>query len=216
MLATDRDLLALEPRLFHDVAWLGQRAHASESVEVQGGGVTVVDASGPFVAGRIGPGAVLLLDDVAVEVTSVVDPTTASVSLVRARSGDPPIPAGSLGATARLAAFTFRPQLEIAHRQALALFGLSDEASPPAGLAPVSGVVDASGLALVEALGALRLIHEAAAPIVGSGAASAGKAGRYASRHAALVRSLVVGIDDTGDGAADRTVRATTLTLRRV
>jgi hypothetical protein len=216
MLATDRDLLAMEPRLFHDVAWIGQRVHGAEGVAIQGGGLEVVDPSGPFTPGRVEAGGVLLLDGLAVEVVSVADASTAGISLVRGAAEDPAIPAGSLGATARLEAFTFRPQLEIAHRQALALFGLADGAEADGELAPLASVIDTGGLRTLAAVGALGLVHASAAPIVDASGGASGKAERYRAWHAAIVRSLGVPVDDTGDGVADRTLRATAATLRRV
>jgi hypothetical protein len=167
MLATDRDLLAMEPRLFHDVAWIGQRVHGGRGGwRSRAGGLEVVDPSGPFTPGRVEAGGVLLLDGLAVEVVSVADASTAGISLVRGAAEDPAIPAGSLGATARLEAFTFRPQLEIAHRQALALFGLADGAEADGELAPLASVIDTGGLRTLAAVGALGLVHASAAPIV--------------------------------------------------
>ena len=81
--STDRDLLALEPTLFHDVPWVGQQRIVADDATVLG--TTLSSAGADFAAAQVEAGGVVLIDRVAHEVLARVDDHTLHVSLLRAR-----------------------------------------------------------------------------------------------------------------------------------
>ena len=205
MFATDRDLLVLEPRLLREVAWVGQRVYAIASVAVDAGGTGVTDGAGPFESFGTGVGSVLLLDDLAVEVIDVPGPTQATISLIRAARDGAPIPASSLGATAKMDVYTFGPQIGMVHRQVLRGLGLEPGATEAGGAPAEDRVMNVEAMADLEALGALHLIYAAATPLASEANAIAAKAAAYLERFRAARLGIVAEIDVDGDGVADAT-----------
>src|SRR5262245_23969953 len=120
MFTTDRDLLVLEPNVFRDAGWVGQRL-LSTTGSVSGTTMTLV--SGSFATAGIQPGHVLIYDAMAIEVISVTSATVATVSLLRAKLSDPSIPPPALGVKP-VACWTFRPQIALVHAQVLRMLGI--------------------------------------------------------------------------------------------
>lgn len=193
--AQDRDLLVLEPALLRDAGWAGQRVlNTTGSFAAS----TLTLASGSFADAGIAAGSVLLIDALAIEVVTVQSPTTATVSLLRARRDGPPVPPPP--ATNRpVRAYSFAPQLELVHRQVLAMAGID-----PDGLGPLGqpAITNPSALVRLEALGALHLIY-AGASAPGSGAALADRAAMYRERFAAERGRVAVLVDLDADGIAE-------------
>jgi hypothetical protein len=214
--ATDRDLLALEPNLFRDVAWSAQtRLSASDATIAS---TTLTSASSNFTGAKIAPGMVALVNDAPLEVLSVDSDTTLTISRLRDTIHDdavPPLPVASDGAL-RIA--TFGPQRAIVHRQLLAALGLDpapvDEEDDPS--RPHAGnVVNTHDLALIESLGALHLILSSAAALVGESSTLWTRAALYRDPFDHARRRLGAHLDLNSDGVADAIRHITVMHLTR-
>ncbi len=199
--STDRDLLALEPNLFRDIAWSAQTRLTASDASITS--TTLTSASSDFVAAHITPGMIALVDDAPLEVTEVLAATQLTVSRLRdAITDDPIAPLPMSGASLRIA--TFGPQREIIHRQLLAALGLDpaplDEDNPRPN---ASQVVNTRDMALVESLGALHLILSSAAALVGETSTLWTKAALHRDRFDHARRRLAAHLDLNNDGAPD-------------
>ncbi len=206
MFATDRDLLVLEPNLFRDAAWLGQRLLAATGSSTAS---SLTITGGDFIGAGVTAGNVLLLDGLPVEVVSVSGAATAIVSLLRPDPDDPPIAPQSV--TSRpVVVFTFRPQIVLIHNQVLRMLGI-EPADPPAppffGRPTAASITNPAALALVEALGALHLVYSAAAALSDPDSPLATRAEVYRQRFSAQRHRTAARIDLDGDGLPDATRR---------
>ena len=215
MLVTDRDLLILEPRVFNDLGWIGQRLHRATNATMLAGGVGVTDASGPFAGLGIGAGRVLVINGTPVEIASIDSPTQATISLVRASAADAPIPARALSGTVTIECFTFAPQIAQAHDRIIRALGLALGPTVEGGGPGEDRIVNAGDVARVIALGALHLILAAATPLVADPSGVRAKAEAYRERFAAARRGLVAEIDLDGDGIADAARRVSLVHMVR-
>lgn len=213
MFAADRDLLVLEPNLFRDVSWLGQRLFTG-TCTISG---TTLTASGvDFAALGVDAGHVVLVDGASLEVVARLSATTLTVSRPRAGLDDAAI-APIAGAARPLSIATFGPQIGIVHRQVLAMLGLLEAASAaePRALTGAA-VMNPRDLRLLEALGTLHLVFAA---LGGAGAAvnapESGRAEMYRGRFAAERGRVAARIDTDGDGFADATRRPSVMLLVR-
>jgi hypothetical protein len=214
--STDRDLLALEPNLFRDVAWSAQTRLSASDASIAS--TTLTSASSNFTDAKIAPGMVALVNDAPLEVLSVESDTTLTISRLRDAPNDdaiPPLPVASGGAL-RIA--TFGPQRAIVHRQLLAALGLdpapADE-EPDSSRPHAGNVVNTHDLALLESLGALHLILSSAAALVGESSTLWTKAALYRDRFDHARRRLGAHLDLDSDGVADAIRHITVLHLTR-
>lgn len=192
--ATDRDLLILEPALFRDVSFLGQVVYSGQ-VSLASGVLTAV--SGSFAGGGVGAGHVIVVDERPLEVLERTSGTTATVSLLRPNSADAATVPADFGARAG-AVTTFGPQIALVHNQLLRMLGLvGDE-----GVGEAS-IVDPAELRLCEALGALHLIYSAASALYGPDSPAGRRAEMYHLRYAAERMRVAVKVDSNGDGVVD-------------
>lgn len=225
--STDRDLLALEPTVFHDVPWVGQqRVHLDDGyVE----GTLLTSASADFVAGQVETGGVVLIDRVAHEITGREDAGTLTVSLLRSRLADAAIP-GAAGGPMTISVRTFAPQAELVHDGLLRLLGIDphpDANVNSAGVAGVAGVagesdvltedavVSLSVMARLEALGTLERVYSGAAALTGDNQMLIYKAGEYRRRFRHATAQSSVLLDTNGDGHADERRRLGIVRLQR-
>ena len=213
MFAADRDLLVLEPNLFRDVSWLGQRLFTGTCTIT---GTTLTASGVDFAALGVDAGHVALVDGASLEVVARVNATTLTVSRPRAGLDDAAI--APVAGTARpLTITTFAPQLGVVHRQVLAMLGLLDVASAaePEALTGAA-ITNPRELRMLETLGTLHLVFAA----LGGAAASttspeSGRAEMYRTRFVAERGRTSARIDTDGDGLADATRRPSVMMLVR-
>tara|TARA_R110000782_G_scaffold48744_6_gene106553 strand:- start:888 stop:1526 length:639 start_codon:yes stop_codon:yes gene_type:complete len=194
--AHDRDLLVLEPALLRDVGWAGQRVlDTTGSVA----GTTLTLASGSFPDAGLGAGSVALVDGLALEVVAILTPTTATVSLLRARRDGPEV-APPAATNRAVRAYTFGPQRELVHRQVLTMAGIDPDGTGPL---DQSAITNPNALVRLEALGALHLIYAGASAPGSGGMALADRAAMYRERFGAERGRVAVLVDLDADGIAE-------------
>ncbi|MFK7760040.1 MAG: hypothetical protein AB8C13_08840 [Phycisphaerales bacterium] len=208
MFATDRDLLIIEPGLYRDVVWSGQRL-LSGTGNLTGAVLTLT--SGTFVEGDISAGHVVLIDSVPMEVVSVESAVSATVSIMRSDTDSNVVPGTSVSG-ASVEVYTFGPQIEIVHRQVLAMIGIDpdDESGLGAG-----AVTNPSGLVVLEALGALHLIYASAGAPGRGGEAFLDRSKQYQQRFSMQRGFVTAMIDLDGDGIAETRRHPNSFVLRR-
>ena len=217
MFASDRDLLVLEPNLFRDVGWLGQRLVRGVCTV---SGTTLTATGVDFVGAGVGAGFVALVDGAALEVVARLSATALTVSRPRGSASDAPI-APTAGSGKQVIVGTFVPQIAVAHRQVLAMLGLTRVGSvrDPGGVSE-SAVTNGAELALLESLGALNLIFAAASaatgPLAGNGVSGElARSELYRRRFAAERGRVEARLDLDGDGVADAARRPTAVRFVR-
>ncbi|MEM8737674.1 MAG: hypothetical protein AAGG38_04250 [Planctomycetota bacterium] len=210
--STDRDLLALEPMLFHDVPWLGQqRVNADDGYVTD---TTLSSAGSDFVAAQVETGGVVLVDRKACEVISREDGQTLSVSLLRDRLADAAVPVGD-GGPLPVVVRTFAPQAGLVHDGLLRLLGIDADSTDPDALTE-EAVVSLSVMARLEALGTLERVYSGAAALTGDNQMLVYKAGEYRRRFRHATAQASVLLDTNGDGHADERRRLGMVRLQRV
>jgi hypothetical protein len=209
MFAADRDLLVIEPNLFRDVSFLSQRLLKTTG-SISAGVLTLT--SGDAAAVGIDAGHVVLHEETALEVTERLSSTTLAVSLLRASVDDPAIPPSDVGSGVVIVA-TFAPQIALVHETILAMLGI-DSTGADGSLAEAQ-ILNPRELMRVEALGALHLVYDAAAPLAGPDSAVWARAAMYRSRTARERWRAAARVDLDGDGLADATRRLSVAPLRR-
>lgn len=194
MFTTDIDLLVVEPNLFAEVGWSGQRL-VSDTGTLSG--TTLRLAGSDLAASGVEAGCVVLMSGVPLEVVQRLSATTLSVSLVRWGRTGPAIPPVGLSSGA-CEVWTLRPQIALAHRAVLRLIGLSEGEA---------AVLNGDELVMLESLLALHLVYAAAGAAAPAGSGLALKAEQYRRRAGAERTRIAAQIDLDGDGVIDATRR---------
>lgn len=196
----DRDLLALEPRVFDEAAAAGQeRLRLTDGVVA---GTVLSSASGDFELAGVGAGSVVLIAGVAHEVLGRSSAHAVNVSLLRGDEDEQAI-AGVQGTTLEVICRTFAPQAEAARRELEEMLELERLATEPATRATV---VNLQAVRDLEVLGALRLIYRQALEANGQSTGVLEKARHYEHEFERACRRTEVTLDLDGDGVADRVV----------
>lgn len=201
MFATDRDLVALEPKLFRDVAWVSQRLFEGTG-DVSGSTLSI--ASGSFESAGVEAGHVVLIGGVPHEVVSRDSATALTVSRMRA-SVDGAVIAPDAGTGLLVSVYSFGPQMGIVHGQVLRMLGI--EPSEVGAAVSEASITNPEALRLLEAFGALHLVFAAAAALEGEGSALRRRAESYRELFAHERGRVSVAVDLDGDGSADATRR---------
>lgn len=218
MIATDRDLLLFEPRVFNELASAAHRvfdAPGAGSFDAAGTTLTVTGAK--FTDWNIGPGWVVLVSDGPLEVLSRWNQTALYVSKLR-ESSTAAVVAGGTGANLPVRVATFRPQLEATHEAILRALGIepTQAAGPPgAGIITEANITNPRALLRAECLGTLAMLYSAAAVAGDANNIHWAKAGAYADRYAEERRRLAVQIDTNADGKPDAVRRISPSWLTR-
>jgi hypothetical protein len=209
--SSDRDLLAYEPTLFHDLPWAGQqRLRVTDGSTT---GTTLSSQNADFEAADVGIGSVVLIEDLACEVLSRGSQTQLTVSLLRRNLNDAAIPPGD-GSDQTVVARTFAPQAALVHDQLLHMLGFE----PDNAQARVTeqAIVSMSVMARLEALGTLERVFSGAVALVGDNKALEQKAAAYHERFTRALRRATVLLDVDGDGRVDARRGLSTARLVRV
>ncbi|RMH11874.1 MAG: hypothetical protein D6695_08120 [Planctomycetota bacterium] len=211
--ATDRDLLVLEPALFREVSWLGQRL-VSGTGSASGTALTMSSQDVLFDAAGVGAGHVVLVNQTAYEVIDRVSSTVLTISRLRESSQDVPIPvAGASGAEVVVA--TFGPQIAMVHRQVMRMLGIEPDAEPVQGEVSEASIINASVFARLEALGALHVVYAGSSSALGPDTPHAKKAEFYRMRFGDERQRAAAMIDLDGDGQPDAVRRLNIIQLMR-
>lgn len=199
MFAQDRDLLVLEPALLRDAGWAGQR---TLSVNATLAGTTLTLASGSFADAGVEAGSIALFDGLAVEFTAVAGPTTATVSLLRARRESNPVPPPA-ASNRPLRVYSFAPQRELVHRAVLTMIGVDPDGVGGQGSLTEAAVTNPGDLVRLEALGTLEVIYAGADPAAGAPVAHQHRATMYRQRFHEERARVCAFIDLDADGIPD-------------
>ncbi len=196
MFAHDRDLLTLEPNLFRDVAWAGQRLVTDNATLTDG----TLRLSTPSAA-DVTPGNVAVVGTTPLEVIERTDAQHLVVSILRdAPDHNPRIPTDA--PEHPVSVITFSPQIRVIHEQLLDM--LSEACAMD--LVPEQ-ITRPGGLWRIEAFGALALIYSAVAALQGQDSPVAQRAAHHEEQARLQRRTVAVGVDTDRDGITDRTVR---------
>ena len=198
MFASDRDLLVLEPGVFREVLWLGQRLVRGVG-SVSGTTLTMTSQDEGFDDAGVGAGHVVVIDGVSLEVISRTSASVLEVSRLRERESDAPVGAGAI-VDGVVEVSTFSPQLGLAHGQSLRMLGLEASGSGIEGPSE-DDVVNPQDLRVIESLGALHMVY-ASASAAGAGEL-AFKAAMYRERFSAERQRVSARVDLDGDGVPD-------------
>jgi hypothetical protein len=211
--AVDRDLLVLEPGLFREVMWVGQRL-VSGTGNASGTALTMTSQDVLFDAADVSSGNVVLVGGAAYEVLDRVSGTVLTISRLRGVPDDAAIPVtGETGASVTIA--TFAPQIETVHRQVLRMVGIEPDITPEDGQANESSILNRTAFARLEALGALHLVYSAASASIGSDSPLGQKSTIYRERFATDRQRTVGVLDLNGDGKPDATRRLNVIQFLR-
>lgn len=209
--ATDRDLLALEPNLFRDAGWLGQRL-VKGTANIAGSNLTFTSQDVGLDAAGVAAGDVVTAAGVSYEILSRTSSAVIVISRLRDLASDPGIPPAA-GTGLDTSVYSFSPQIAMVHRQLLRMLGIE----PTAGIGVVgeSSVTNPDALRLVEAYGALAFIYTAASVLAGSASPAAQRLELYRRLFAEERQHAAAAIDLDGDGVPDATRRLNTIQLMR-
>ena len=211
MFATDRDLLVREPRVFHDVAWAGQRVLEMLNAAYDSATGTLGSAGDGLATKGLAVGSVVVVDGAALEVTSIVDDDRVVVS----RVGDGFALADIAQTQVDIIAHTFAAQLAVVHRQLLGTLGLSEGVTVGGGALAEDRITNAEALVEAEACGALHMVYAGASALVGESSPLWVKARLYGDRFRDARRRSVVELDIDGDGIAEAVRRMSLVQLVR-
>lgn len=199
MFASDRHLVLLEPNLFSDVAFFGQRLVPPGACSISGTTLTISGVD--FAALGVSAGSVVLLDGVPLEVIARLNGTQLTVSRLRAAASEATITPPS-GSSASI--FTFRHQTAAAHEQLLGMIGIGAAALPGEDALIESRITNAEALWRIEALLTLRDLYRSLVSRAGGDTAPwAARANFYTKRFDAERQRTFAAIDTDGDGVAD-------------
>ena len=214
MFASDRDLLIAEPGVLNEVGWFGQTIAQSDIASIDASGLLLTASDGGFTGAGIDGGYIALAGDRAYEIIGVSSATQMLISRVRARLDDPPV-GGIPGSGIRLRVTTFRPQIELVHRQLMRMGGIEENDIEADRAVTESQIVNGTDLRPIEVFGALYLIYLSASAGSNPGHPSIQKADRYRDRFELERRRVGIRIDLDGDGEADAVRRLNSFRFAR-
>ena len=216
MIATDRDLLVYEPRLFNDAFFASQRVFDAPSAgSFDTAGTTLTATGAKWVDWNVGTGWVVLVADAPAEVVTRFNQTQLYVSKLREDAGAAVVSAGS-GSSLSIRVSTFRPQIQQIHDALMRGVGIEPTAIVAPGIITEANITNPKALLRAECLGTLQMVYQAVAVVSGEGSIAWAKARSYAERFAEERRRIAVEIDTNADGSADAVRRFSTHWLTRV
>lgn len=214
MFSKDRDLLAIEPAIFRDLAWAGQRLVRGVGT-IEDASLTLESQDVDFAMAGVGAGHVVVAGGTSYEVVERIGDTKVTLSRLRADEGGvvlPPTPASGIDAWV----VTFVPQARIVHDQVLRMAGIE-----PLGAAPIAGrpgegaITNGASLKRLELLGVAHMVYAAAGAASGPSSAAHQRAELYRALFRDERERAVVELDLDGDGKPDATRRLNVVQLAR-
>lgn len=205
--ATDRDLLVLEPNLFRDVGWVGQRLSRGSGT-IAGTTLTIaspevaLDAAG---VGAEGAGHVVVAAGVSYEVVTRLSATQLTISRLRESIASDIIPPTPAATSVECTIATFAPQIAMAHAEIVRLAGVEAAGSAAAGVGAIdeTTILKEAGVIRLEALGALAIIWAGASGLLGAGSPGHQRSEWYRERFVKERERVGIRLDLDGDGVAD-------------
>jgi hypothetical protein len=199
MFATDRDLLALEPTLFRDIAWASQRL-VTGTATISNGVLIFDTIDADCETAGVSAGGVVVIDTTPYEIIEVISPDELHISLLRPSETGDPLLMPDLAVSTSTSIYTFTPQLEIVHRQALRMLGIEPGASDT----PTEfDITNPAAIRRLESLGALHLIYSAAGALTPATSALNTRAELYRNRFNEERQRISIGLDLNADGQPD-------------
>lgn len=212
MFAQDRDLLLLEPNLFAEVGWLGQRL-LNTTGSVNAGTLTIDGVN--FVDAGVAIGHIALIGGTPTEVVGFLSAAEAILSRPRVHPAAPII-APPDASDASVVINTFAPQLVLAHQRILTDLGLRPAGEGTPDQPDESAITSPRDLWLLEALWALEAIYLAAeSPVRATPAAQSRRSDLYTRRAQSERTKAVARLDLNGDGCPDHLLTPHTRRLHR-
>jgi hypothetical protein len=202
-LAWDRDLLVLEPNVFRDLAWVGQRLSRGTGT-ISGTTLTIASPEVALDAAGVTAGHVVVVAGVAYEILARLSGTQLTISRIRDDAAGAAIPP-TAATNVECVIATFGPQIAMAHAEVVKLAGLARAGTAEATADGVSdaNIVREPGVVRLEALGALAIIWAGASGLLGPDSPGAERAKWYQSRFIAERSRVRVAVDADGDGVAE-------------
>ena len=214
MFAGDVDLARLEPQVFADVVWAGQRRVRGLG-GVVGTMLTLASFDTNFEQAGVAAGMVVSVGGVAHEVIERTSATTLTISRVRASDGDDAIAPAPV-ASAVVEVMSFASQIGAAHARVLALLGIAPGLTDPlSGVIAEDRVLNPRELAPMEAALALQMVYGSAAVLSGPSSPIAARGSFYRGRFEDERRRARAVIDTDGDGVGDAVRRPNAVRLSR-
>jgi hypothetical protein len=215
MIATDRDLLVYEPRLFNEAFFASQRVFDSPSAgSLDAAGTTLTATNAKWGDWNVGAGWVVLIADAPAEVVTRFNQTQLYVSKLREDANAAVTSAGS-GSSLPVRVSTFRPQIQSVHDALMRGVGIEPTAIVAPGTITEANITNPKALLRAECLGTLQMVYQSVAVAAGEGSVAWAKARSYAERFAEERRRIAVEIDTNADGTADAVRRFSTHWLTR-
>lgn len=199
MFATDRDLLALEPTVFRDIAWSSQRLVSGTS-RINSGILKFDTIDGDCTSAGVMVGGVVVIGQTPYEILEVQSATELLVSVLRPSESGDQIMMPDVSVSTSTSIYTFAPQIEIVHRQALRMLGIepAQEATPDE-----NDITNPAAMRRLEALGALHLVYSAAGALTPATSALNTRAELYRQRFNQERERISIGLDLNADGLPD-------------
>ncbi len=210
-IATDRDLLILEPNLFRDVSFAAQYLlHDTNGII---SGTSLGSSSADFNNIGLSAGYVILANEIPLEIISVLTANSVEVSRLRVDRAGPLLTPES-GSSLALQIMTFMHQIGWVHAH---LFKAHIRAGDVFTELVDDGksILNIEDIIRTESLGALAMIFSGASSLIGDDGVLWNKAQMYRERFQAARSRLQIAIDDNGDGIINSSKRFDILNLGR-
>ena len=213
--ANDRSLLLLEPNLFIDVVFTGQKLiDASDGVT---SGTTLSSASSDFVEQNVHTGQVAVVEGVSYEILDVLSATALTISRLRADEESAAVPPPS-GSNLSISIVTFDPQIALVHQQIMRVIRSHAPDSIVVGSDEndvKNAILRTEPLKQIEAMGTLFVIFSGASVFASDDDSFWRKARLYEDRFRQAVARYELKFDTDGDGNAESTHHLNTIQFVR-
>jgi hypothetical protein len=195
----DVDLMAWEPAIFFESAFAHQALVKAAVGTLTGTALTVPAAS----LGNVAPGMVAAVETAdgsltqLLEVVAVTDASHATLSALRGRGSEAPLPPLA-GGSVKVTVVSFRPQIAAVGDGLLAMIGVEsgrDSEEP--------GLADTSGFRHATVFGVLAAVYRTLAAAQAASTITYSKLGFYEGLYRGARRAIAATVDRDGDGVPE-------------